>query len=211
LGRAGTVWVAIANSSPVTKNTTLALFGPAWLGVLLSTGSAIMVQRLCPEPPRKEEAKGDDDDNKKAPDMTRTQRLVITIILVAGSLDAFGDYGGAHSLAPPAPRGPVLATDRALAAGNKFARNTILTNRYPLAREAVVNYVLMGSNIFSIYVGKVILTRTISRHDALGTGCKRATCASSHLRLRVGSGSWRQPGCGASSATLSRLASSWGY
>lgn len=64
---------------------------------------------------------------------------MIAIICVAGSLDTFGDFG------------------------NKFARNTILTNRYKAARQPVVNYVLMSSNVVSVYIAQKILVRTIKR------------------------------------------------
>ena len=60
-------------------------------------------------------------------------------VLIAGSLDTFGDFG------------------------NRFARNTILSNRYPLARQSVVQYVLMASNVLSIFIAQKILTRTMAK------------------------------------------------
>eukprot|EP00908_Phaeocystis_cordata_P013586 Transcript_24651.p1 GENE.Transcript_24651~~Transcript_24651.p1 ORF type:complete len:469 (+),score=244.23 Transcript_24651:1470-2876(+) len=82
---------------------------------------------------------GGDAEAEKPPPMSRTARIVITIIFVAGSLDTFGDFG------------------------NKFARNTVLTNRYWQARMPVVNYVLMSSNVVSVYIAQKILVRTIKK------------------------------------------------
>ena len=128
----GFVWVAIANAIPGKANTTVALFGPAWVGVALSTGSALLVQLFCPEPAKKEpKAAGGADGNESVrPSVKREHKLIMAIILVAGSLDVFGDYG------------------------NRFARSTIFSNRYPAGRQAVINYVLIASNIISVFVGQ---------------------------------------------------------
>ena len=136
----GMVWVAVANANPASQNTHTALFGPCWIGVALSMGMTYVVHVYCPEPAKKAASDADSKEDKPPPPpMTPMAKKIITVILVAGTLDTFGDYG------------------------NRFARNTILTNRYPIARQAVVNYVLMASNIVSIYVGQQLVTWTIKK------------------------------------------------
>ena len=49
----GMVWVAVSSASSLGPGHAFTLFGPCWVGVLLSTGSAIMVQFYCPEPGKK--------------------------------------------------------------------------------------------------------------------------------------------------------------
>ena len=109
---------------------------------MLSTASVIMVQVLCPEPCKKKEAKEaikPDEKPAAPPPMSKLAKTVVAIVLIAGSLDTFGDFG------------------------NRFARNTILSNRYPLARQSVVQYVLMASNVLSIFIAQKILTRTMAK------------------------------------------------
>ena len=99
-----------------------------------------VVHVYCPEPAKKGASDADTKEDKPPPPpKTPMAKKIITVILVAGTLDTFGDYG------------------------NRFARNTILTNRYPIARQAVVNYVLMASNIVSIYAGQQLVTWTIKK------------------------------------------------
>ena len=65
---------------------------------------------LCPEPCKKKEAKEaikPDEKPAAPPPMSKLAKTVVAIVLIAGSLDTFGDFG------------------------NRFARNTILSNRYP--------------------------------------------------------------------------------
>jgi len=132
------VWVAIVNSDPSSENSTIALFGPALVGCAFSSVAVWMVHVYCPEPARKEASKAA-GDKPPPPPMSKTAKSVIAIILIAGSLDTVGDTG------------------------NKFARSTILTNRYPASRPAVVQYVLMASNIVSIFIAQHILKRTIKK------------------------------------------------
>ena len=132
------VWVAIVNSDPSSENSTIALFGPALVGCALSSAAVWMVHVYCPEPARKEASKAV-GDKPPPPPLSKTAKSVIAIILIAGSLDTFGDTG------------------------NRFARSTILTNRYPAARPAVVQYVLMASNIVSIFIAQHIIKRTIKK------------------------------------------------
>jgi len=130
------VWVAIVNSDPSAENSPIALFGPALVGCALSSAAVWMVHVYCPEPARKEVSKAAGDKTPPPP-MSKEKKLIIAIILIAGSLDTFGDTG------------------------NRFARSTILTNRYPAARPAVVQYVLMASNIVSIFIAQRLIKRTI--------------------------------------------------
>ena len=130
------VWVAIVNSDPSNENSTIALFGPALVGCVLSIAAVWMVHVYCPEPARKEASKAA-GDKPPPPPLSKEKKLIIAIILIAGSLDTFGDTG------------------------NRFARNTILTNRYPAAQPAVVQYVLMASNIVSIFIAQRLIKRTI--------------------------------------------------
>lgn len=133
------VWVAVMNSDPsAEQNSPLALFGAALLGCVLSSGAAYLVHAYCPEPARKEASKAG-EDKPPPPPMSKTAKSVVAIILVAGSLDAFGDNG------------------------NKFARSTILTNRYEAARPAVVQYVLLASNLVSIFIAQKIVNRTMKK------------------------------------------------
>merc|ERR1712194_504171 len=69
---------------------------------------------------------------------------ILVIMIVAGAVDTFGDYG------------------------SRFARNTVLTNRYELARQPVFNFVLMASNIVSVYVGKEIVSWSVRRLGYFG-------------------------------------------
>lgn len=138
----GLCWVAVANSDPdpTTHNSHMALFGASWLGVVLSMAMAYLVYAFCPEPAKKGVSQAESKGEKPAvAPMSPGAKKIIMIIIVAGSLDTFGDYG------------------------NRFARNTILTNRYAIAREAAVNYVLMVSNIFSIYLAQQVVRRTIAK------------------------------------------------
>ena len=134
----GMVWVAVVNAIPGAENSTIALFGPCLVGILLSTSMAIAVHKYCPEPAQKTlaPAGGASGSTQATPPISRTAKTVMAIILVAGSLDTFGDYG------------------------TRFARNTILSNRYPAGRAPVINYVLMASNIISVYVAQQIVLRT---------------------------------------------------
>ena len=143
----GLVWTSVANAVPGAANSAFAVFGPALLGILLSLGSALMIQVYCPEPARKQAVNASSGDGGDAssskplppPPMSRQNRAILAIILVAGSFDSFGDFG------------------------NRFARSTILTNRYPVGREPVINYVLLATNIISIFVGQKIVLKTNER------------------------------------------------
>ena len=140
------VFVAIVNSDPSSKDSTTALFGPALVGCALSCSAIWMVHVYCPEPARKEASKAA-DDKPPPPPMSKAAKSIIAIILVAGSLDTFGDTG------------------------NRFARNTILTSRYPASRPAVVQGMLIASNIVSIFIAQYIMKRTIKKKGFMpGTG-----------------------------------------
>ena len=160
----GMVWIAVANSDVANANSAFALFGPCMVGILLSTCMAITVQVYCPEPAKKEAPTGGEPPPPPPP-MSKTAKTVLTLILLAGSLDTFGDYG------------------------NRFARNTILTNRYPLGRQPVVNYVLMASNIVSIFIAqKLVVAKSgpiakLGFMKAAGTWCVLGNLASALVQF----------------------------
>jgi MFS family permease len=126
------------------------LFGPAIAGMILSSMMACVVHRRIPEPPQPvsaadnaEKSPEGKDAEKPAPMPSKTFQILV-IMIVAGGFDSFGDYG------------------------NRFARNTILTNRYELARQPVFNFVLMASNIVSVKLGMEIVSYSVRRLGYFG-------------------------------------------
>lgn len=142
----GMFWSSVSNAIPGNENSLISLFGPVWLGVVLSIASLLMVYFYCPEPAKKENAATPDGKPAARQPVSTTQKRVMAIILIAGSLDTFGDQG------------------------NNFARNTILTNRYPAGRVAVVNYLLLSSNILCVFGAQMIVIKTSKKLGVRGFG-----------------------------------------